>query len=167
MSEIIDNVEVEGSAVAAVGSGGYGAKEKPGPHNMSRYLLCRQCDWGVHPVELSGVAEGGEGKFCVPPMDLGRSCSHFLMLPVTPEGGDAQKSLTKFPHFHIPEHTIADKVLIPNQIISQTNKDKVRLTIANLNDHPVKIDNVYASGRYVKATFSPRVVLPNSERNAN
>ena len=114
---------------------------------------------------LSGVAEGGEAKFCIPPMDLSRSTSHYITLPVTPEGGDSSKnSLTTYPHFHIPEYTIAEKVIVPNQVISRTNKEKVRLVIANLNDHPVKIDNFHAQGRFVKATFSPRVVLPNSEK---
>ena len=112
---------------------------------------------------LSGVAEGGEGKFCVPSMNLNRLCTHFVTLPVTPESSDTQNSLTEFLHFHIPKHTISDKILIPNQVVSWTNSDKAILTIANLNDHPVKMDNVYASVHYVKATFSPCVVLPNSE----
>ena len=96
---------------------------------------------------LLGVAEGGEGNFCVPPMDLNRLCSHYVTLQVTPESGDTQNSLTEFPHFHIPKHTISEKVVIPNQIVSRTNSDKARITIANLNDHPVKIDNVNASGQ--------------------
>ena len=60
LTEIIDNVEVEGGDVSVV-SGGYGAnnfREKAGPHNMSKFMLCRRCGKGAHPVEVCPAKVG-------------------------------------------------------------------------------------------------------------
>ena len=42
-------------------SGGYGAnnfREKAGPHNMSKFMLCRRCGKGAHPVEVCPAKVG-------------------------------------------------------------------------------------------------------------
>ena len=113
---------------------------------------------------LSGVSEGGEGKFTVPPMELNKSTAHYITLNVDHNRDGPDCALSKYPHFHIPEHQISDKVIIPNQIVTRSNKDKVRINISNLNDHSVTTEAMPAIGQFVKATFSPRIVLPNSER---
>ena len=113
---------------------------------------------------LSGVSEGGEGKFTVPPMELNKSTAHYVTLNVDHNRDGPDCALSKYPHFHIPEHQISDKVIIPNQIVTRSNKDKVRINISNLNDHSVTTEAMPAIGQFVKATFSPRIVLPNSER---
>ena len=51
LTDIIDDVKVEGSAVAAFGPSNHGAKEQLDTHNMLRYLLCRRCGLSSHPIE--------------------------------------------------------------------------------------------------------------------
>ena len=50
LTEQIDDVEVDGGAVAAFGLGTSGAGNKPEVNTMQRFLLCRRCGWGAHSV---------------------------------------------------------------------------------------------------------------------
>ena len=66
LTELIDHVEVEGGDIAMV-SGGYGAsnaRERAGPHNMGRHLLCQRCGKGYHeakacPAKVGEMNAGG------------------------------------------------------------------------------------------------------------
>ena len=60
LTEIIDHVEVEGGEIAMV-SGGYGSsqvRERPGPHNMGRHMLCQRCGKGYHQAGACPVNVG-------------------------------------------------------------------------------------------------------------
>ena len=60
LTEIIDHVEVEGGDIAMV-SGGYGSskvRERPGPHNMGRHMLCQRCGKGYHQAGACPVNVG-------------------------------------------------------------------------------------------------------------
>ena len=66
LTEMIEHVEVEGGEIAMV-SGGYGAgnvREKAGPHNMGRHMLCQRCGKGYHqagscPAKVGEMNSGG------------------------------------------------------------------------------------------------------------
>ena len=84
LTEIIDHVEVEGGDIAMV-SGGYGAgnvKEKAGPHNMARIMLCQRCGKGVHsagvcPVKVGEMNAGGNIITASPEEFMRFKCQYF------------------------------------------------------------------------------------------
>ena len=128
LTEIIDHVEVEGGDIAMV-SGGYGSsqvRERPGPHNMGRHMLCQRCGKGYH---LAGAC----------PVNVGEKNARGDTITTTPE-----------------EFTRFRRQYLDQQYRNRTEKERERGTFNGYSRGGAAAGRGRGAGGRGRGSFNPR-----------